>query len=136
MRKRAADRFGTRDTEVQEWEIAVMHRLHHATDDSCARVLWSRADPAKTEREAGRLPQRIIPAMDELPGFCSLSLLIDRQPASARVTSVYRDRAAMEATREHDRQMREEFAPRMGVEITEEAEFDVVLHNLRVPELV
>jgi heme-degrading monooxygenase HmoA len=136
MRKRAADRFGTRDTEVQEWEIAVMHRLHHATDDSCARVAWSRIDPARTEETLDAFRSQIIPRMDDVPGFCSLSLLIDRQAGLGSVTSVYTDRAAMEATRGQIDQMREEFTRQMGVQITEEAEFDVVLHSLRVPELV
>src|SRR3712207_3529081 len=60
MRRRAADRFGSRDTEVQEWEIAVMHRLHQATDDACARVVWSRIDPAKTEETLTAFRSRIV----------------------------------------------------------------------------
>lgn len=136
MRQKAADRFGSRDTEVQEWEIAVMHRLHHATDDSCARVGWSRTDPAKVEEVLAAFRSRIIPALDDMPGFCSLSLLVDREQGRASVTTVYTDRAAMDATRGQIDQMREEFARQMGVEITAEAEFDVVLHSLRVPELV
>jgi heme-degrading monooxygenase HmoA len=136
MRKRTADRFGTRDTEVQEWEIAVVHRLHHATDDSCARVGWSRTDPARTEEALAAVRSRIVPAMDDVPGFCSMSLLIDRQKGLGSITTVYTDRAALDATRDMMSAMRDEFASQTGVEVTEEAEFDVVLHSLRVPELV
>ena len=136
MREQAADRFGSRDTEVQEWEIAVMHRLHHATDDSCARVGWSRTDPAMVEENLAAFRSRIIPAMDDVPGFCSMSLLIDRQTGRGSVTTVYADRAAMDATRDMISAMRDEFTQRMGITITDEAEFDVVLHSLRVPELV
>jgi heme-degrading monooxygenase HmoA len=136
LRDRAVSQFGGSTPEVQEWEIAVMHRLHHATDDSCARVMWSRTDPARTEENLAAFRSEIIPRMDDVPGFCSLSLMIDRQTGLGTLTTVYSDRAAMDATRELISGMRDEYAPRMGVTITEEAEFDVVLHNLRVPELV
>ena len=46
------------------------------------------------------------------------------------------DRAAMDATRDMISGMRDEFSARMGVMVTEEAEFEVVMHSLRVPELV
>ncbi len=136
MRQRAADRLGARDTDVQEWEIAVMHRLHSATDDSCARVLWSRIDPARNDETLDAFRDRIIPAMDDVPGFCSLSLLIDRETGRGSLTTVYADRAAMDATRDQITAMRDAFTTQMGVTVTDEAEFDVVLHNLRVPELV
>jgi len=136
MRQRAAEQFGSGDTQVQEWEIAVMHRLHSATDDSCARVLWSRTDTARIDEILDAFRSGIIPRMDEIQGFCSLSLLIDRQTGLGSLTTVYADRAAMDATRDLISTMRDEFSRRMGVTIDEEAEFDVVLHSLRVPELV
>jgi heme-degrading monooxygenase HmoA/quinol monooxygenase YgiN len=136
MRERAAEQFGARNTQVQEWEIAVVHRLHSATDDSCARVMWSRTDPDRVEETLAAFRSEIIPRMDDVPGFCSLSLLIDRQTGLGSLATVYADRAAMDATRDLISGMRDEFAPRMGVTVTEEAEFDVVLHSLRVPELV
>ncbi len=136
MRQQAADRFGARDTEVQEWEIAVMHRLHTAGDESCARVLWSRIDPARTDETLDAFRHQIIPAMDDVPGFCSMSLLIDRETGTGSLTSVYADRAAMDATRDQISAMRDAFTTQLGVLVTDEAEFDVVLHSLRVPELV
>lgn len=136
LRERAAAEFGSADPEVQEWEIAVMHRLHPTTDAACARVLWSRIDPARADETLDAFRAAIIPAMDDVPGFCSLSLMIDRPTGYGSVTSVYTDRAALDATRDQISRMRDEFTPRMGVTITDEAEFDVVLHHLRVPELV
>ncbi len=136
MRQQAADRFGARDTEVQEWEIAVLHRRQSATDDSSARVLWSRIDPARAEETLGAFRDRIIPAMDDVPGFCSTSLLIDRLTGHGSLTTVYTDRAAMDATRDQTSAMRDAFTTQLGVMVTEEAGFDVVVHSLRVPELV
>jgi quinol monooxygenase YgiN len=136
LRERAANAFGSRDTKVQEWEIAVLHRLHAATDDSCARVLWSRMDPARAEEALGAFSSQIVPAMDDIAGFCSLSLLVDRDTGLGSLTTVYADRAAMDASSDRIAQMRDEFAGRMGITVDEEAEFDVAIHHLRVPELV
>lgn len=136
LRDRATEQFGGGVPQVEEWEIAVMHRHGHATDDSCARVLWSRIDPARTEETLDAFRRQIVPAMDDVPGFCSMSLLVDRTTGLGSLTTVYADRAAMDATRDRIAEMRDGFSSQMGVTITEEAEFDLVLHQLRVPELV
>ncbi|SDF07061.1 hypothetical protein SAMN05660662_0974 [Blastococcus aurantiacus] len=136
MREHAAERFRSRDTQVQEWEIAMMHRLHSATDDSCARVLWSRTDPTMLDETLDAFRSQIIPRMDDVAGFCSLSLLVDRRTGIGSLTTVYTDRAAMDASRDLISGMRDEFVAQRGVMVTEEAELDVVMHSLRVPELV
>ena len=136
MRARAVEQFGGKDAEVQEWEIAVMHRLHAAGDDSCARVTWTRIDPAQMDRMIDNFRTTIVPALDGVPGFCSLSMLIDRQTGMGSLTAVYIDRQALEASREQIKGMREEFSAQTGMDVTEVAEFDLVLHQLRVPELV
>ena len=136
MRQRATEQFGSRESEVQEWEIAVMHRTHTASDDSCARVTWSRIDPAQVDRMIDTFRTSLVPRIDDVPGFCSLSLLVDRQTGAGSLTAVYNDRQAMEASREQVMSMREEFSRQVDMEITEVAEFDLVLHHLRVPELV
>ena len=136
MRERAAQRFNSRDTEVQEWEIAVMHRLHNAGDEACAHVTWSRTDPTMTDQTLEAFRSQIVPRMDDVPGFCSLSLLIDRQAGHGSLTAVYADRAAMDAARDTMSRMREEFTGQRGVMVTEEADFEIVMHSLRVPELV
>ena len=136
MRARAVEQFGGQDPEVQEWEIAVMHRLHGAGDDSCARVTWSRIDPTQVDRMIDTFRTGFLPRLDDVPGFCSLSMLVDRQTGMGTVTAVYDDRAALEASRERISGMRDELRRQLDVEITEVAEFDLVLHQLRVPELV
>jgi len=136
MRQRATEQFGSRESEVQEWEIAVMHRTHTASDDSCARVTWSRIDPAQVDRMIDTFRTSLVPRIDDVPGFCSLSLLVDRQTGAGSLTAVYNDRQAMEASREQVMSMREEISRQVDMEITEVAEFDLVLHHLRVPELV
>lgn len=136
MRDRATETLGARRPDVQEWEIAAMHRLHPAGDDACARVTWTRADPAGMDRILDAFRMGIVPKMDDVPGFCSLSMMVDRQTGLGSLTAVYTDRAAMDASRDQVMGMREDFSRQMDMEVTEVAEFDLVLHHLRVPELV
>ncbi|MGY1884164.1 hypothetical protein ACI799_02515 [Blastococcus sp. SYSU DS0753] len=136
MRDQATEQFGAPAPEVREWEIVAMHRLHPAGDESCARVTWSRVDPATTERVLEVFRTDLIPRMDEMPGFCSLSLMLDRQTGDNALTAVYADRRSMEASRQRATYIRDEFRRGLRMSATDVAEFDLVLHHLRVPELV
>jgi hypothetical protein len=78
----------------------------------------------------------MLPRMEDLPGFCSVSLLINRETGMATSATVYESRDSMNRATEMAKPMREEFTRQMGGEITEVAEFDLVLAHLRVPETV
>ena len=43
-RRRFAEMLGG-TPEVKEWEIALLHRVHHAPDGATCRVLWSQGNP-------------------------------------------------------------------------------------------
>ena len=77
----------------------------------------------------------LLPRLDDLPGFCSVSLLVDRGSLRAVAAVTYEDRAAMDRAREQAVALREEFSGAMGSTITEVAEFDLALAHLRVPEM-
>jgi heme-degrading monooxygenase HmoA len=134
LRRRYGEILGGRP-EVQEWEIAVLHRLRHAPEDACARLIWSRGDPAGREQvlDAFRL---LLPRMEELPGFCSVSLLVDDLNGRAVAATVYESRDAMNRATDTAKPLRDDFTRSMGGEITEVAEFDLLLAHLRVPETV
>ena len=78
----------------------------------------------------------MMPRLAELPGFCSVSLMVDRATGRSAMTTTYDSRADMDRAAEAAMALREEFAPAMGVRITDMAAFDLVLHHLRVPETV
>ena len=134
MRQRFAVMMGGRP-EVQEWEIAVLHRLHPAPDGAACRVIWGRGDPLEEERVVDAFRMTMVSRMEELPGFCSVSVLVDRNSGRSATAVVYESREAMMRATQA-RQMREEFTRQMNVDITEVAEFDLVLAHLRVPETV
>jgi heme-degrading monooxygenase HmoA len=135
MRDRAAEVFGGAP-EVQEWEIAVLHRRYETREGACARLIWSRADPDLVERTVDAYRMSLVPRLEEMPGFCSVSLMVSRAEGRAVSATVFESRQAVEDTRELSREMRDDFAMSMGVAITEVAEMDLVLAHLRVPETV
>jgi quinol monooxygenase YgiN len=135
MRMRYAQTMGS-EPEVQEWEIAVLHRKHTAPEGAACRVLWSRGDPATADNVLETFRMAMLPKMEELPGFCSVSLLVNRETGVATTATVYESRDSMNRATEMAKPMREEFTRQMGGEITEVAEFDLVLAHLRVPETV
>ena len=135
MRMRYAQMMGS-EPEVAEWEIAVLHRKHTAPEGACCRVLWSRGDPANADNVLETFRMAMLPKLEELPGFCSVSLLVNRETGVATTATVYESRDSMNRATEMAKPMREEFTRQMGGEITEVAEFDLVLAHLRVPETV
>ena len=135
LRDRAAERFGA-TAEVQEWEIAVLHRAHRVGDGASARVTWTRTDPANLDRVIDAYRESLMPWWEQTEGFSSNSLLIDRRDGRCASAVVFDSHDAMAHTRDQFTTLREEFAQRMGMEVVEVAEFDVALAHLRVPETV
>jgi heme-degrading monooxygenase HmoA len=135
-REQAAHVFGGSTPEVREWEIAVMHRAHEGHDGACARVLWGEIDPAQAEDALSTFRMTMLPRMADLPGFCSVSLMVDRATGRSAMTTCYDSREDMARAAGIATSMREEFSRAMGITLTDMAEFDLVLHHLRVPETV
>lgn len=135
LRDRATEVFGA-VPDVQEWEIAALHRRYETREGTWARVIWSRSDPDLADRTIDAYRMNLIPELEQMPGFCSVSLLVSRSEGRAVSATTYESRAAVEQTREMSTAMREDFATSMGVAITEVAEMQLVLAHLRVPETV
>ena len=115
--------------QVDEWEIAVMHRTHHG---ECCRVSWLTGDlDAMTET----FRVGILPELERTPGFCSASLLLNRSTGMGCASTVWETRAAMEASRSAADDMRNRAASDAAGEIVEVHEFDLAYAHLHVPEM-
>ena len=128
IRDRGRDILGG-SMEVDEWEIAVMHRSHHG---ECCRVSWLLGDlDAMTETfRFGMLPR-----LEQTPGFCSASLLVNRPAGLGCATTAWETRAAMEASRSAADDMRGRTVTEVGGEIVDVHEFDLAYAHLHVPEM-
>jgi S-adenosylmethionine/arginine decarboxylase-like enzyme len=135
LRRGAAEALRAERVDVEEWEIAVLHRVHPAGDGACARVIWAETPGGNLDQVIDAFRMDLMPRLEGLPGFCSVSMMVDRMTGRAAIAVTYADRDAMMRAQDMASAMREEFAQAMGARITEVAEFDLVLAHLRVPEM-
>jgi quinol monooxygenase YgiN len=135
LRRRAADLMdGEYDTEV--WEIATMHRVRGTGDGACARVIWALGQAGQVDRIIDAFRTTIPAQLEQMDGFCGVSAFVDRASGRAVAAVSYESREAMERSAEAGLALRDRFAASHGFDITDVAEFDLVLAHLRVPELV
>jgi len=134
-RERIAEMMGGGSPQVEEWEIAVLHRDHQSREGACVRATWTRSDPADVDRAVDIYKMAALPKFEELEGFCSASLLINRSSGLACSSITYDSREALERSRERAASLREAVTRDIGAEIVDVAEFELALAHLRVPEL-
>ena len=134
MREKAANLMGGTAT-VQEWEIAVMHRAHHAPAGTCVRSTGLRSDPAGVERALDVFRLGVLPRVEELQGFCSASLLINRESGLTVSSVAFDDLAAIEASRDAAQAIRAGAVNEIGAEVLDVREHELILAHLHVPEM-
>jgi heme-degrading monooxygenase HmoA len=134
FRERAAQ-IARGEQSMQAWEIGLVHRVHGAHDGACTRVLWGEFDPARVDDGLSTFRMTMLPRLEELPGFCSVSMMVDRATGRCAQAVTYDSRDDMRRAGEIMQARREEFSREIGVRLGEIAEFDLVVHELRVPEM-
>jgi heme-degrading monooxygenase HmoA len=135
VRDRAAQTFGGNIEKIEEWEIAVLHRDHRSHEGACVRATWIKGDPAQAERNIEIYKTSVLPALENLDGFCSASLLVDRSSGGAVGSTTFDSREALERSRDQAKSIRDERSREMGVDIVDVREFELAIAHLRVPEL-
>lgn len=135
MRDRAAALLGGH-FDVQEWEIGVLHRAQSVPEGACCRVTWTRGHPARTDEMLSAFRTAVMPRLDDLPGFCSVSVVVDRRSGLSAVTAVYDGRESLSRSSGNVTPMRDRFAQELGLAVVDVVEMEVALHHLRVPEMV
>ena len=134
LRERAAEIFGG-DVTVEKWEIASLHRDHRAHEGACVRATWAKIAPGQVDQGVEFYKTSVLSRIEELDGFCSASLLIDRSAGRAVSSVSFDSRAAMERNREQAMEMKTASMREAGVEELDECEFELALAHLRVPEM-
>ena len=128
MRERGRDILGA-SMQVDSWEIVAMHRSHHG---ECCRVSWLGGD-VDTMAETFRTV--LLSQLEEIDGFCSASLLVDRASGLGCATTTWETRATMEASRAAADEMRTRTATEASGEVVEVHEFELAYAHLHVPEM-
>jgi quinol monooxygenase YgiN len=135
LRRQVAEALRADAVDIAEWEIAVLHRTRPAGDAACVRGTWVNIPAGHVDEMVDAFRMSLLPRLEDLPGFCSVSLLVDRLGSRAVAAVTYADRAALERTREQGAALREEFSRAVSSTITEVAEFDLAMAHLHVPEM-
>jgi heme-degrading monooxygenase HmoA len=134
-RARSTEILGDGSPQVEEWEVAAMHRGRETGHGARARLVWTRAQDGQADRILEAWRTTIPPQLEQMPGFCSVSALLDRGASRAVAAVSYESREAMDRSAEQGIALRDRFAASMQLEITDVAEFEIALAHLRVPEL-
>ena len=132
-RDRGAEILGA-DPLVENWEVALMHRDHSAPDGACCRITW--ADTPDLDRMLDGFREMVLPRIEGWDGFCSMSLFVDRDRGKVCGTTTFDSREALDASRDEAAENRAKATEMLDARFTDVMEFDLVLHQLRVPELV
>jgi quinol monooxygenase YgiN len=135
LRDQAAQTFGGSPT-IDEWQIAVLHRDHRSGPGACVRATWLRMRPDQFDRAIEFYRESVLPAIEQLDGFCSASLMIDRAAWRAVSSSTFDSLEAMQRNEERARSLRTTRLRDLGADQHDVGEFELALAHLRVPELV
>ncbi|HYO05239.1 MAG TPA: hypothetical protein VET27_26670 [Mycobacterium sp.] len=134
LRSRAAEIMGGSPT-VDEWEIAVLHREHAAGDGACVRVTWVKVDPAQVDPGIEMFKTTVLPALEELEGLCSASLLVDRASGRAVSSAAWDSVEAMERNQDRLDALRASASRDADAQVLDEHDFELTIAHLRVPEM-
>ncbi len=134
LRSRAAEIMGGSPT-VDEWEIAVLHREHAAGDGACVRVTWVKVAPTQVDPGIEMFKTTVLPALEELEGLCSASLLVDRTSGRAVSSAAYDSVEAMERNQVQLDELRASASRDADAQVLDEHDFELVIAHLRVPEM-
>jgi hypothetical protein len=135
LRNRAAEIFGG-SPSVEEWELVVLHRDHPTHEGACVRATWAKLEPDQLDGGIEYYKASVLPAMEELEGFCSASLMVDRATGRGVSSASFDSREAMDRNRDQAMALKASSIREAGAEELDECEFELALAHLRVPELV
>ncbi|OMC38480.1 antibiotic biosynthesis monooxygenase [Mycobacterium sp. IS-1264] len=135
IRDRAAEMFGG-TADVEQWEIAVLHRDHRAPEGAGVRATWVKVPADQMDQGIEYYKSSVLPQLESLDGFCSASLMIDRESGRGVSSATFDSVDAMERNRDRATELKNSSMQEVSGEELDEGEFELALAHLRVPELV
>ena len=135
IRDQAVELFGG-SAQVEEWEIAAMHREHRSSEGACVHATWVKIGPDQLDQGIDFYKMTILPALEELEGFCSASLLVDRASGRGVASATFDSVEAMERNKDQLDTIRATGSQEARAEVLDECDFELAVAHLRVPEMV
>ena len=135
IRDRAVELLGG-SRQVEEWEIAAMHREHRAGEGAWVRATWVKVDPDRLDQGIDFYKKTILPALEELDGFCSASLLVDRASGRGVAVATFDNADALERNKDALDTIKATGSEQANAEVLDQCDFELAFAHLRVPEMV
>jgi heme-degrading monooxygenase HmoA len=126
----------TAPATVQEWDIAVMHRAEDTPAERWCRVSWLRTSADNVDHAIEIYRTKLLSRIEELPGYCSASLMVDRARDRVCATTSYSSLETLQQSRDDGWMIREDGIRETGVDIMDAAEYELAIAHLRVPATV
>jgi hypothetical protein len=98
-------------------------------------VAWFRGDPDRVDQGIDVYRLTNLPGLEDLEGFCSASLLIDRASGRAVTSATYDSVGAIQRNRDQSAALRTVVTQQTGTQMLDICEFELALAHLRVPEM-
>jgi heme-degrading monooxygenase HmoA len=135
LREAAGKRFGGGGVTVDQWEIGAMHREHRSADGACVRATWIKMPRDQVDRAIDFYRTSVLPALEDLDGFCSASFLVNRATGRGVSSATFDSREAMDRNQETARELRNSRTRELGADILDVGEFELTMAHLRLPEM-
>ena len=135
LRDQAGKRFGGGGVTVDQWEIGAMHREHRSADGACVRATWIKMPRDQVDRAIDFYRSSVLPALEDLDGFCSASFLVNRATCRGVSSATFDSREAMDRNQENARELRNARTREIGADILDVGEFELTVAHLRLPEM-
>jgi len=120
---------------VDLWEIVLLHRHASFGEGACVRSTWLTVDVEALTEAIKTYRVVMLPALQEMGGFCSISLMVDRATGRAVSSATFESRETMVASRPAAARLRSLRLGDLGATVTDIQEFELVLEHLDVPEV-
>ncbi len=135
LRNSAADAFGG-VAAVDEWQISAVHRNRRASEGARVRATWLKVRPDRFSQALDFYTSSVLPAIEELDGFCSASVMAQPSSRRAVVSATYDSPEVLDRNRDAARSLRTARLRDLGAEQIDVGEFELAIARLQVPEVV
>lgn len=126
LRTEAADRFGGTVTP-QVAEVAEQHMRETPSPGMWVRVTALEMDSSDIPKSLDAFRSSTVPGLEAMDGFCGATLNIDVDQRAVVAVTVWRDREAVEASRERASGLRQEVADKAHGTVSSVQEAEIIL---------
>jgi quinol monooxygenase YgiN len=103
------------DARAESWELVGMHQQGPDQPGFVTRSVLMSGQPAQIEQALALFQDQVVPQVQQLAGFNTITLLVDRDHGLLRVATTYVDRASADAAREPGAAIRGAIAQEIGL---------------------